>query len=126
MTLLVALTGAIVGCDQGDLPDLAPVNGNVTLDGQPLANKDIVFVPEKGRSSQGRTDENGNYELNYTAQIKGAIIGHHTVTITTPPPMDGNFKGYKETVPAKYSMKSELKKEVESGRNKLNFELKSK
>ena len=127
ITLLVALICAVVGCSQGDLPDLAPVSGVVTLDGKPLGNKQVIFMPENGRPSMGETDEDGAYELSYTAQIKGAIIGHHAVTITTPPPNqgDGNLKGYKETVPAKYNSKSELKAEVESGRNTLNFELKT-
>jgi hypothetical protein len=126
ITLLAALIGAVVGCDQGDLPDLAPVSGIVTLDGKPVANKNVFFAPDKGRGSQGITDEQGAYDLYYTAQVKGAIIGEHTVTISTPPPMDGNYKGHKETIPAKYNTKSELKKEVESGSNELNFELKSK
>ena len=125
MMLLVALICAIVGCDKGDLPDLAPVQGIVTLDGKPLANKQVIFAPEKGRPSLGLTDENGAYELKYTMEVMGAIIGHHAVTITTPLPVDGNLKGYRETVPAKYNAKSELKAEVTSGRNKLDFELKS-
>jgi hypothetical protein len=125
IALLAAVVCALVGCDQGDLPDLAPVYGVVTLDGKPLANKQIIFAPAKGRPSLGATDEDGAYELSYTAQIKGAIIGQHVVTITTPLPEDGSLKDYKETVPAKYNVKTELKADVTSGRNKLNFDLKS-
>ena len=120
------LLGCVFGCDKGDLPNLAPVNGIVTLDGTPLANKEVIFAPENGRPSIGRTDENGKYELKYTAEIDGAIIGQHAVKISTPLPEGGNYAGYKETVPKKYNAESSLKEEVKSGRNTKNFDLKSK
>lgn len=124
--LLGIFLGCILGCDKGDLPDLAPVSGTVTLDGKPLANKEVIFAPENGRPSIGRTDENGKYELKYTVEIEGAIIGQHAVKISTPLPEGGNYAGYKESVPKKYNVESTLKEEVTSGRNTKNFDLTSK
>jgi len=124
--LLGILLGCILGCNKGDLPDLAPVHGIVTLAETPLANKEVIFAPENGRASVGRTDENGKYKLKYTVEINGAIIGLHAVKISTPLPEGGNYAGYKETVPKKYNVESTLKEEVKSGHNTKNFDLKSK
>lgn len=130
IAILTALTCAVivlvVGCDRGDLPDLAPVSGTVTMDGQPLANKEVVFAPKGGRPSVGRTNEQGQYTMMYTVEIPGAIIGEHKVIISTPLPEGGNYAGYRETVPKKYNVNSELQTEVTSGRNRKDFDLKSK
>lgn len=43
-----------LGCGaRSDLPELGDVKGVVTLDGKPLANAQIQFVPASGRPSSG-------------------------------------------------------------------------
>ncbi len=65
---VIALGGLLLaGCGpSSDVPKLAPVHGVVTMDGKPLANATVRFIPESGRPSVGVTDEQGRYELNYT------------------------------------------------------------
>ena len=124
--VILVFTLFLCGCGRSDLPDLASVSGVVTLDGAP-SNVEVIFSPESGgHSSIGRTDAKGAYELQYTLDAKGAIIGNHAVTISTPLPEGGNYAGFKKSIPAKYNQKSELKVQVESGGTRKNFELTSK
>jgi hypothetical protein len=102
------------------------------MDGKPLADATVVFVPENGRPSGARTDEDGHYVLNFAQQRKGAIPGTSTVRILTMRDADRDengqvIPGRKETVPARYNTDSELTFEVEPGKkNVANFELESK
>ncbi|WP_417391838.1 hypothetical protein [Gimesia sp.] len=120
----------LTGCgDSGgsDQPDLGTVTGVVTMDGQPLSNVMVSFSPENGRPSIARTDEAGNYELGYLAETKGAVIGKHTVSITTPqenPTPPGQV--YKDPIPAKYNSKTTLTADVKAGDNTFDFQLESK
>lgn len=140
----------------GDEVKLAPVSGVVTMDGRPLANAVVIFSPTKGNPSSGRTDTSGNYTLFYKERLKGAVPGNHNICIITAPPENpkkatdsevaevlpidtfassetgvprmklpkDTFK--KDPIPERYNTKSELKKEVTEGKNKINFELQSK
>jgi len=119
------------GCSSDAGPTVVPVEGRVILDDEPLADARVVFQPEHGRPSEGKTDKNGYYELEYTADKAGAIVGKHTVRITTQQTIVG--EDYKTTeiperVPPKYNIKSELIREVapDASENVFNFDLKSK
>jgi len=119
---------ALVGCGgrPSDQPDLAPVSGVVTLDGAPLVGKDIVFSPATGRPAMGRTDESGAYELWYTVDYKGSIIGPHNVHFGTPRPANADpGRPWEETLPLQFTAESELTAQVEDTSNKINFELKT-
>jgi len=63
----------------------------VTLDGQPLANKSLMFVPEsgKGPGASAITDAAGKYELlaivaGVRSDAKGALPGRYRVTVLEP------------------------------------------
>lgn len=131
ITLLSTLTLVFsVGCGGGggsDQPDLGTVTGVVTMDGAPLANVTVTFNPEEGRPSNGRTDEAGKYELGYLRDTKGAVIGTHKVSISTPqeaPTPPGQT--YKDPIPAKYNTKTTLTADVKAGDNTFDFKLDSK
>jgi predicted small lipoprotein YifL len=117
--VLILLLIALTGCGK-EGPQIAPVHGRVTLDGQPLANADVMFQPEGAqRASTGRTDGQGRYELAYKRGQMGAIVGPHTARIEVsselvrnPPP-----------IPARYASKSELHPEVKPGDNEFNFDV---
>lgn len=117
----------IGGC--GGSSHLGPVMGTVSLDGKPLANAIVSFQPSSGRRSEAITDSSGQYQLSYTADEQGALIGSHTVIISTAK-QDWSeeqkvFITMPEQVPAKFNAKSELTAEVQPGSNTLNFELTS-
>jgi hypothetical protein len=128
--LLSAATALVLiaGCSSEKVPGLGRVTGTVAMDGQPVADAAISFEGTKPGEppSLGKTDSSGNYELYYSRGHKGATIGEHVVYITTyQGPTDENPQPKKETIPAKYNGKSELKATVNRGQNKLNFDLKS-
>ncbi len=117
------LAAVCAGCGDGDRPDLAPVHGRVTLDGQPLASARLEFQPTgPWRTSMGLTDAAGNYELIYIRDERGAAVGTHRVRITTV----GRAEGEAEIVPAKYNEQTELQREVARGENAIDFKLQSR
>jgi hypothetical protein len=131
LTFALAICFALVGCGEGD-PPLVPVSGFVTLDGKPLKDATVEFLPESGWGSMGKTDDIGHYELLYRVRKNGAIIGQHKVRISTKIEEDSDSadpvvqKGRKESVPARYNTATTLEANVEPGESvELNFDLKS-
>lgn len=128
LMLLAWMASSVVGCGQSG-PEIVPVHGVVTLDGVPVAGKYVSFTPEtfepdtqSGRSSVGITEEDGSYELFYTAGKEGALIGTHIVTIATPPDAE---PPQPEIIPEKYRVDTELRAEVEDKNNAIDFKLTS-
>jgi hypothetical protein len=107
------------------LPDVAPVSGTVTLNGEPLADASIVFESESGHSSLGSTDASGSFQLMAPGNQRGAVIGLNTVRITSQldaPPAPN----WRDPIPARYNSASELSAEVKAGENSFTFELQRK
>lgn len=124
----VFLSGAALmaaGCNKG--PQLSSVKGRVTLDGKPLPNATVTFTPEAGgRASLGRTDENGNYQLLYSATAGGALVGPMRVRISVIEEWtDAQERTFMkpDPVPAKYNEKSDLVVDVEQKANVFDFDL---
>lgn len=122
----VALSVSVTGCFRG--PELGAVTGTVTLDGEPLANAEVVFQPPGGSPSVATTDSAGRYELEYTKDKPGAVLGTHTVRITaqtTKVDESGNEVQIPQRVPERYNYRSQLLREVKPGENKFDFDLKT-
>jgi hypothetical protein len=119
-----------LGCDRG--PEIASVEGTVTMDGKPLPNASVVFIPENGRPAGARTDERGHYVLEFTEGRQGAIPGKNWIRINTAAEAseaaDGTpIPAQRETIPAKYNTQSALEFTVEAGKKNIaNFDLDSK
>lgn len=118
--LLSASLALFVGCADG--PELANVTGKVTYNGKPVIGATIYFIPlDDGKQSIGYTDDDGQYELQYTLQRSGALIGRHRISIQIFP-----RKGIEPVpVPAKYGGSSEVQVDVVSGSNRFDIELAS-
>ncbi|RMG33417.1 MAG: hypothetical protein D6725_15815 [Planctomycetota bacterium] len=122
-----------------DLPPMGTVSGVVTLDGKPLANATVTFVPvepaipkNKPQSigqrrkpkltvpaAWGVTDDQGRYQLRCFRNQLGAVLGKYKVQISKR--QDG-----KETVPKQFNTQSSLMAEVKEGDNEIPFHLTSK
>ena len=81
--LPLALT-MLLGCGRDSPP--ATVEGTVRLNGRPLDNCLVTFLPQprqepKGPRSAGLTDQHGSYRLRCDNQQEGAGIGWHRVTV---------------------------------------------
>jgi hypothetical protein len=126
----------LVGCagNTGQPPvELVPVEGTITLDGQPLAGASVMFG---GGAAMGETDDNGHYVLGQ-GEKKGCPVGEYQVIIEKWVMPDGSLyksadmspmdAGAKQEIPAKYSnMEStELKASVSAGGGTIDFELTS-
>jgi len=111
----------LVGCSSGDGVAIGKVTGTITLDAQPLAGAMITFVPDENvKESYCYTDENGHYDLEYKQGIQGAYVGQHRIRITT-----ATEEQPKEKLPVRYHQQTELTAVVESGVNKIDFDLTS-
>jgi len=114
-TFVVVFFGFIAGCSQRG-PQIAPVHGRITLDGQPLPKAEITFHPAGSeRPSAGRTDSDGRYELMFKRGEPGAMVGQNTVTILVSP------EGTKN--PPKIAPLKDPHREVKRGDNEINFEV---
>lgn len=88
-----ALVVALAGCGSGGAAGLAPVAGQVTVDGAPLATGAVTFHPDvaKGNKSPhipvGNIDAQGKYQL-MSATLEGAPLGWYQVTVTAQEPID--------------------------------------
>ena len=92
----------------------------------------ITFIPQgKGSPSYGGTNEDGVYRLMFNQNRSGAEIGAHTVIIESPEP-ETDDSGIRideaavVSIPKKYRQPGVLTAEVDSGRNRLDFDLDAK
>jgi hypothetical protein len=129
LVVLCVVLLPLAGCrDSG--PELGEVSGIVTLDGEPLPKARIRFEPvgPDGSPSYAKTDEDGHYELMFGVDKPGAMVGEHLVRITTARQEPADRLGremitHPELLPSRYNTESELKREVKSGSQTIDFEL---
>ena len=143
--LFVALVATslifLSGCSNG--PATGTVTGVVMIDDKPIANAKVNFFPDDGRASTGTTDSEGKYELVFSRDQKGALLGSHKVTIATETvsvtdySADDNYDDENdaddggeqrdELLPAKFQNResTSLTAEIVSGENVVDFRLKS-
>jgi hypothetical protein len=125
-TVLVVV---FAGCDSNE-PKLYKVVGKVTMDGEPLPNAEVRFLPipkrdEPVRPSSATTDENGEYSLEYSSTKSGARPGSYQVYVSTKRNAMPDVPAVPESVPDVYNTKSTLAAEIDEESRTFNFELKS-
>jgi len=128
VALLLALTA---GCSGENWTMNEQVDGTVKLDGEPLANAVVEFVPDLDKKKQapisrGTTDDKGHFVLTCDNKKPGAVIGKHNVLVHTgrtegdgkPPP----------TLPGVYSnpVKTPLKIEVTADKHTYDLNVSMK
>jgi hypothetical protein len=134
LLLAVGLLALVpMGCGS---PPPNPITGQVTLDGQPLTDASITFIPTGetvGDAAHGRTGPDGTYELE-ARDGKGLAPGQYKVVISkwlrpdgTPPPPDVPpiDSDAKETIHPNYSdvERTVLRATVSEGGGKIDFPL---
>lgn len=84
----LALTAvlSVFGCGDGRR-ERVPVAGQVLIDGKPLTQGQILFVPPEGRASQGKLDSEGRFRLTCFDENDGAVRGTHRIAITSAEPI---------------------------------------
>jgi hypothetical protein len=61
--------------------ETAPVEGTVTLDGQPVTEGVVIFTPERGRAGKGQIQPDGSFTVSTYGSGDGAVVGHHQVAV---------------------------------------------
>jgi hypothetical protein len=140
LVLGLCLLGPLTGCGS----KRGAVSGVVTLDGQPVTNGMIAFVPIEGTQSPSSGASIGNGGRYAIGGEKGPMAGVFRVEIRAQrytgkriklrdlpgqpfgPNAQGDMEETVEAVPAGYNSESKLRVEVHSGDNTLNFDLVSK
>lgn len=114
----------LAGCGDGG-PELATVTGQVTDGGTPVPDASVEFIPQEGRLSVGETDAEGRYTLHYTVEKEGAVLGAHTVKISsggTPTGAHDYAAGNRAAAVPEVLLEKEGV-EVTSGENELDFDV---
>lgn len=89
-----------VGCGDGR-PARVTVSGHVLIDGKPLNQGNIKFVPEGARPSAGTVAEDGSFTLTCYDGNDGVVPGKHRVQISASEILDRSK--VKWWAPKKYS-----------------------
>ena len=120
---------AIAGCS--DSGPSGKVEGTVTLDGAPLADGSISFVPADGKTaSAGGAIKEGKYSVDAEPGPKKITI-NATKVVGQKAAYEGDPNSPKiditeELIPDKYNTRTELTFEVKEGQNEHNIALESK
>jgi hypothetical protein len=133
----------IAGCSSS-VPMNEQVEGTVKLDGVPLPNALVEFVPNDKTTqlpiSRATTDSAGHFQLMCANEKPGAVLGSHNVLVRVgrggdgskademdaPPPKKGEVKSY--VVPPIYrdAAKTPLKIDVTASQHSYELNLTSK
>jgi hypothetical protein len=132
LLLLAAISlAALLGCSQ---TKRMPIEGTVSLDGQPLEKGSIAFRPLPGTTgpTAGATIANGKFAI---VPSGGPFAGNFVVEVSNvrptgqkvhSPRTGGLVDERSESLPARYNSRSELRAEVTAnGPNQFEFALKS-
>jgi len=133
MFMLCCAISPCATCLCGCAPKRVAIEGNVTLDGQPLDEAVIVFVPAvEGRKKTGAKIATGKYRL---AQADGLLPGEYRVEIADDPPLalahadaaaQPSVLAARRALPRKYAHDSPLQLELtRGGPVTFDFELSS-
>ena len=82
MTLFcVTLVFTFTGCGYRRPPQVK-TTGIVTLDGEPVAQASLMFIPDSGRPASGNTNADGAFVLSSYGGNDGLPAGNYRVTVT--------------------------------------------
>lgn len=134
LSQLLVLT-LMSGCGGPDGPARYPVSGTVTVNGEPLEDGSIQFIPSDNSDSPsiGATITGGTYSIpakkgalagEYTVQIKGMKKTGRQIEAGSPLPPGTMVDELIEVVPPKYNTNSTLTATIVEGDNEnVKFDL---
>lgn len=83
-SLVLATLGllAVTGCGESG-PEIVPVSGQVTIDGEPLTRGNIQVIPQGYRAASGKIGPDGRFTLTTYKAGDGVVRGTHQVAISS-------------------------------------------
>ena len=127
----LALSGFFVGCSDG--PELGVVTGKVIQQGKPIPFAYVEFQPidPPGTYGAAYTQVDGTYNIRFTEDKDGALVGKHKVTVRTAAvdeiQVEDKKTGLMVTpdLPEGYQarLSLEFSREVKPGTNEIVFDL---
>jgi hypothetical protein len=133
LAVIALLAVGANGCGRSG-PERFAVGGQVTLDGAPLPDGEIVFRPDpstSGPTAAGRI-ENGAY---FIPVERGPVAGKYSVSITAERPTgrrvradilgEATAEQTEQYLPPQYNERTTLEATIDQDRDDLGFELSS-
>jgi len=105
----LTLLGLLLGCGGNPARQpTAPVTGTVTIDGQPVSQGVVNFLPESGRAGHGKLGPDGSFVISTYGNGDGAVVGKHRIAVDARQQQaaEGGFAedvAYQSAVPARYA-----------------------
>jgi len=123
MPYLALLVVLIAGCSKGK--QVGDVHGKVTVNGQPLMEGAVSFIPVNGdKRTTGGLVRNGEFEVEVPVTKQRVEITANIIDKEkTPPNATADQIVMKALVPAKYNSHSELTLDVVPGVNEVEYKL---
>lgn len=123
VVLFLLATVLVVGCGGED--PFGELSGTVSYDGKPINDGAITFIPDNGPTA-GCVIKDGRYVAKVAlgptkVKISGSnLVGHKKVYDTPDSPV---MPVMAEVVPAKYNQATELRYDVQPGKQTKDFDL---
>lgn len=125
--VLIVFLLALAGCGDGSTGE---VNGSVKVDGQPVEEGAITFIPVDGKTTTaGGSIKSGHYSAKVPVGVMKVEIRKPKITgykKLYPTPDSQTRPVTEESLPAKYNEKTQLQLDVKPGANTKDWELQSK
>jgi hypothetical protein len=135
--IIVLVCLPLLGCRNENKLNRSSVEGTVQLDGVPIADGYVMFRPEPGTTGPDVAGavKNGKY---FIPVKNGPVPGTYTVSVTSSVPTGKKIKApytgqeveeTKQLIPDQYTGvrgKSAFTTQIETGKNTVNLDLKSK
>lgn len=135
---LLTILAICCGCGRGNGPIRVAVAGDVAVDGTPIAEGSILFIPAPGTKGPvaGASITGGRYSIAaakgpcvgpYRVEIHGSQKTGRRVKVAGPQgPASSIVDEIIEIVPAKYNTQSTLVADLKAGKNRLDFAIATK
>ena len=88
--LVSTVCGLLTGC--GSEVELAPVEGRVLYNSEPLSFGSVMFQPPRGQPASGVIQSDGTFVLDTVGAGDGAAVGRNKVRVTCFEAQDPNAK----------------------------------
>lgn len=123
MPHLALLLVLVAGCSKGK--PVGDVQGKVTVNGQPLAEGAVRFIPVNGdTAATGGLIRNGEFQVEVPVAKQRVEISSNIVDKEkTPPNATADQIVMKSLVPARYNSQSNVTLDVVSGVNEVEYKL---